>query len=253
MALLTALTTHLSAEQVRKQLDYLHELSHGSRFVVCYGGSRADYEQLATEDKLFISDASLRAPSQHQSYNAILRAVHENCVQHDPAVELVYFMEFDQLILRGDFEDTLTALSRRSQAGLFAKAASPRNDTNWPHYLRFRDDEPFNRFIADISRRDDPERRYGCLGTGMLFRREALGAFASIADAPHAYLELFIPTVVYHLGFEVADVDALSDLYSLMRWRPEYTLDEAIAAKLAGRPFIHPFKRLDALDALLAA
>jgi hypothetical protein len=54
----------------------------------------------------------------------------------------------------------------------------------------------------------------------MLFRRDTLEAFASVTDAPHAYLELFVPTVVYHLGFDVAD---------------------------------HPFKALDALDAVRAA
>jgi hypothetical protein len=254
VTLLTAITTHLPPEHVREQLDYLKELSPSSRFVVCYGGSRAGYDELRIRDALFVSDDGLREASQDQSYNGILRAVHENCVAPDPALELVYFIEFDQLILSGDFEEALTALSERSEAGLFAKAASPRNDTNWLHYLRFRDDASFNGFIAEISRRDDPKRRYGCLGTGMLFRREALAAFASAtAGAPHAYLELFIPTVVYHLGFDVEDVDALGDLYGAMRWRPEYTLEEAIAEKRAGRIFVHPFKRLDALDTIRQA
>jgi hypothetical protein len=88
----------------------------------------------------------------------------------------------------------------------------------------------------------------------MLFTRDALAAFhAATRDAPHAYLELFVPTVVHHLGFEVADVDRLGDLYATVRWRPEFEVDEAIAAKRAGRAFVHPFKRIDALERIAAA
>jgi hypothetical protein len=253
MALLTAIVTHLGAEQVRAQLADLDTLAPGTRRVVCHGGSRADFEELGIDDALFIDDPSLRGPSKEQSYNAVLRALYQERVRNDSSIDLVYFMEFDQLVLRGDFEQELTALAERSGAGLLAKGASPRNDTNWPHYLRFREDERFNRFIAAISRRGDLDVRFGCLGTGMLFTREALEAFAGVADGPHAYLELFIPTVVHHLGFEVADVDALSDLYSAMRWRPEYTVEEAIAAKREGRTFVHPFKELGALNAIRGA
>ena len=160
---------------------------------------------------------------------------------------LVYFIEYDHLILSAEFEARLAALADRSPAGLFAKHAGPRNDTNWPHFARFRHDEPFNRFVAQLSRRDDPERRFGALGNGMLFRREALEAYCAVGEMPHAYVELVVPTVVYHLGFDVVDVDAISDLYAAVRWRPEYTVDEALAARAAGRVFVHPFKQLELL------
>jgi hypothetical protein len=65
-------------------------------------------------------------------------------------------------------------------------------------------------------------------------------------------MELFVPSLVYHLGFELVDVDTLSDLYVGLRWRPDFTLDEARAAKRAGRTFLHPFKSIDSLDLILA-
>jgi hypothetical protein len=66
-------------------------------------------------------------------------------------------------------------------------------------------------------------------------------------------VELFVPSVLYHLGFDVVDVDAVSDLYSAIRWRPEFGLEETVAAKRAGRTFVHPFKLLDGLAAIRSA
>jgi hypothetical protein len=87
----------------------------------------------------------------------------------------------------------------------------------------------------------------------MLLRRDALAAFCALDDPPDYYMELFVPTVVHHLGFDVVDMDATADLYMDVRWVPPFTVDEAIAAKRAGRAFVHPFKSADALDAVLAA
>lgn len=248
MGLLTAVITHLDAGRVQRQLAHLHRLCPDSRFVVCHGGARSDYDELGLDSALFIEEASLRGPGRDQSYTEVLRAVHERFVRDEPDIELVYFVEYDHLILASDFEQKLAGLAERSPAGLFAKYARQRNDTNWQHYVRYRRDERLNRFFEQISRRDDPGVRYGCLGSGMLFRREALAAIASVADPPHAYLELFIPTLTYQLGFDVVDVDAISDLYAAVRWRPEYRVEEVLVERRRGRAFLHPFKDLDALE-----
>jgi hypothetical protein len=59
-----------------------------------------------------------------------------------------------------------------------------------------------------------------------------------------------VPTALHHLGFDVVDVDAVSDLYAAVRWLPEFGVDEAAAARRAGRAFVHPFKRIEELGAL---
>lgn len=243
MAILTAIITHLEAPAVRRQLDYLRELSPASRFVVCHGGSRAAFEGLAEENALFIDDPSLRGPAKQQSYNSILRAVYEGRVASDTDTELVYFIEYDHLVLASDFERRLEELAASAPAGLFAKGASRRNDTNWPHFTRYKDDPAVNGFFASLSCRDDPWARWGCLGSGMLLRREALAALAAVPDPPHVYLEMFIPTLVYHLGFEVVDVDAVSDLYAAVRWKPEYRREEVSEHMRTGRAFVHPYKQ----------
>ena len=250
MAVLTVVLTHLGAPAVEKQLACLRTLAPGSRFAILHGGKRADFDQLTEPDAVFIEDPTLRGPHYDKSANDQLRAIYERWVRDDPAIDLIYIIEYDHLILRGDFEQRLVELAERSPAGLFAKAASPRNDSNWDHYLRLRGDSRLNDYIASISRRDDPAIRWGCLGTGLLLRRDALEAFCALASPPPLYIELFVPTLLYHLGFDVADVDALGDLYTAVRFLPEMSHEEVMAAHRAGRVFAHPYKGVDVLEAI---
>lgn len=250
MTILTVILTHLEAGLVERQLAYLQALAPGSRFVICHGGRHEDFLALPEGAGVFIEDPSLRGPHFDKSINDTLRAVYDTYVRDDPAVDLVYLIEYDHLILRADFESSLRALTQRSDAGLFAKAAGPRNDTNWSHFLSVRGDERLDGYITGISGRADVSPRWGCLGTGMLMRRDALAAFVSLVDPPAYYVEMFLPTAIYHLGFDVVDVDAVSDLYAAVRWVPAFDLDGARTAKRAGRTFVHPFKALDQLEAI---
>ena len=253
MAVLTALLSHLDAATVARQLAYVRGLAPDSRILLCHGGRHDDFRELDDPDAVFVADPTLRGDHWDQSLNGTLRTIYEARVRDDPEVELVLLLEYDHLILSPDFAQRLEALADRTGAGLLAKNAGPRNDTNWSHHVRFRDDTRLNRFVHGISRREDPSVRYGALGTGMLFRRDALAAFCAIEDLPDYYMELFVPTVVHHLGFDVVDVDAVSDLYMNVRWVPPFSVEETIAAKRAGRAFVHPFKAPEALDAVLAA
>jgi hypothetical protein len=248
--ILTAVRTHLPAALVTAQLDYLRALAPGSRFVACHGGRRADFEDLPEGDALWIEDPTLRGHHFDQSLNGTLRTLHEEIVEPDPSIDFVYLIEFDHLILGPGFEKPLLALAERHDAGLLAKRAAPRNDTNWSHHLRYRDDPALARFFRGISRRDDPDVRFGSLGTAYFLRRDALAALAALEDPPPCYFELFVPTAAHHLGFRVVDVDAVSDLYATVRWVPEFSVAEALEARAAGRLFVHPFKRLDDLAAL---
>ena len=250
MTLLTAVLTHLPRAEVEAQLGYLRALAPAVRFVAVHGGKRSDFDGLDERDALFVEDPTLRGPHFDKSLNDTLRAVHERWVRDDPEIDLVHLPEYDHLILRGDFEDALRAVVERTGAGLVAKNATPRNDTNWSHWLKVRDDRRLNDYVASITVRDDPLVRWGALGTGLLLTRDALAAFCALDDPPPYYVELFVPTAIHHLGFRVVDMDAVSDLYASVRWLPEFDLDEARAAKRAGRHFVHPFKRLDALDRL---
>lgn len=251
--LLTAVLTHLRPAAVRRQLGYLRELCPASQFVACHGGRRSDFEALAPGTAIFSPDPTLRGPHFDQSMNATLRALYEHRVRDDPRVDLVYLIEYDHLILDPGFETALRGVAEATGAGLVAKAASRRNDSNWPHYLRTRGDRRLAGYVEGVSCRGDPEARWGCLGTGMLFRREALEAFCRLPAPPAYYFELFVPTMVYHLGHEVVDFDAVGDLYRAVRWLPELTVGEVLEARRRGLAFAHPFKRVELLEEIAAA
>ena len=246
---LTAILTHVDARGVEQQLAYLREVAPESRFVVCHAGERAEFEKLSV-DAVFLDDPRLRTYGD-LSWNTVIASVHERWVAPRPEVETFLLLEYDQLILRGDFEEALADLATRTDAGLLGKGAGPRDDTNWPHHLRYRDNPAFNEFIARVSRREDSRRRFGSFGPGMVFRRDALDAVAAvIGDAPPVMQELMLPTLVHHLGFRVVDVNEHGDLYAGIRWKPDITVEEALEAKRAGRFFVHPFKRMDRLASL---
>jgi len=249
---LTAILTHVDARGVEQQLAYLRGVAPGSHFVVCHAGERAELDKLAANgvEAAFLDDPRLRTYGD-LSWNTVISTVHERWVAPRPEIEMLLLLEYDELILRGDFETALMELATRADAAFLGKAAGPRDDTNWPHNLRYRDNAAFNEFIARVSRREDSRTRFGCFGPGMVFRRDALDAVAAvIGDAPPVMQELMVPTLVHHLGFRVVDVNEHGDLYAGIRWKPQLTVEEALEAKRAGRFFVHPFKRMDRLVAI---
>jgi hypothetical protein len=83
----------------------------------------------------------------------------------------------------------------------------------------------------------------------MLMRRDALAAFAAV-DHVHAYLELYVPTVMRHLGARLDDVDRFSDLYAHVNAPPEKDAASVREAASQGHFFVHPFKRVHEVDQL---
>jgi hypothetical protein len=251
---LNVLLTHLPAGAVDAQLRALRTMAPESRFAVCHGGDRREFERIGDGEAAYVDDPSLRgAPRSLQSYNETLRVVAERWLAGEPAIDSVYLFEFDHLILRADFEPALRELAARTGADLLGKGVSVRNHTNWPHYTRFRRDAALLAQLRRVSVRDDPGRMFGMLACAMWLSRAAVEAYVATGDHPPCYGELYVPTLLHHLGLEVVDVDALSDLYRAVRWTPEYDAAQAQALRAAGAAFVHPVKDAAARASLLAA
>ena len=109
-------------------------------------------------------------------------------------------------------------------------------------------------FLRSISVRDQERPSlFGALGGGFVMTRAALEAFRAVSHPRGVYMEVYTATVLYHLGFRVADVDAISDVYADVVHGPLKTFDDVLEAKRRGRFFAHPFKDVDRLPDLLGA
>jgi hypothetical protein len=249
---LNVLLTHQDAAAVDANVRYLTSVAPQARFVVAHGGRAEDCERVTFSDKVFVDDATLRGPPRtHQSYHVTLAAVHGAFVRDDPGIRSVYVFEWDHVVLRADFEEPLRALAERTGAQFLGKTCVERTATNWHHYTRYRRDAALLAHLREHSVRDDPTRMFGTLGNGFWLSRDALEAYLAIGERPVVYGELYLPTILYHLGFAVAEIP--SALYRAVRYEPEVSLAELLALKRAGGWFAHPFKTGGAFDRILAA
>jgi hypothetical protein len=249
--MITALVTHLPARQVDAQLAYLHAVSPGSRFVVCHGGERAEYEAVAHEEKLFVEDPSLRGPWHEQSYNEVVTRVFDELVAPDPGVDALFLLEYDQVVLRGGYEDEFRRLLDASGADFAGKNTVCRDASNWMHGIRARNDRRFTEFLLSTTVRGEREPSiYGGLGGGFVVTRRALEAFRRIDHPPGVYLEVYMPTLLHHLGFTIDDFDRLGDIYAEVVHGPAKSFDEVLGARRRGSWFAHPFKDVDRLHEL---
>lgn len=255
MSLLTAVLAHMRAEEVHERFDLLRAAAPDARFVLCYGGPADEFERIEIEEKLFIDDPTLRGPVQHlQSLTPTFEAVWGAYVADDDDVDAVYLIEYDHLVLDAGFEERLRALADATGADLMGKNCADRTSTNEEHYIRFRGDQRLLAHLRAVSVREDRERIFGCLGDGIWLSRAALQAYVEVGEHPPCYCEVYVPTLVHHLGFRVLDIDAHDgDLYRGVRWLPLIDAPEAMERFRRGAVFLHPVKDRQAVAGLLDA
>lgn len=251
MSLLTIVLTHLDAAAVDAHVQYVQTLAPSADLVLCHGGRRPDYEGVQFSRKMFLDEPTLRGEAAtYQSYNELLTRVYREHMSANPEWTAALLLEFDHLPLRGDYAEQCERALDESGADFLGVDCGPRNDTNWYHYLRLRDDKGLQNFLRDVTTTDEPDRLFGCLGTGFVIRRQALAAFAGLEHYEPCYLELYLPTVIHHLGFKVGDLSSVSDLGRYARWAPVFSVEEAHRARADGAVFIHPYKDYSSLSAL---
>lgn len=252
MSTLTAVLAHLPAAEVHERFALLRAVAPDARFVLCYGGPAEEFPRIELDDKLFIEDPTLRGQAQHlQSLTSTFAALWETYVAGDDDIDAVYLIEYDHLVLDPDFEQRLRDLAAETGADLLGKNCADRTSTNEEHYIRFRRDPGLQAHLRAVSVREDRERIYGCLGDGIWISRAALEAYLGVAEHPPCYCEVYVPTLVHHLGFRVVDVDAHGDLYRDVRWLPVFTPAEALARAADGAVFLHPVKDRGVVTTLL--
>ena len=243
MSTLTVVLTHLSADQVDERMHLLLAVSGEARFVVGYGGPRSEFDAIAWGEKVFVDDPTLRGPKEHlQSLTQIFEAAWHGYFVDDAELDSLYLIEYDHLILDATFEGRMRRLALDTRADLLGKTCVDRTATNAEHYVRFRRNPGLLAHLKKLTVREDPARMFGCLGDGVWLSRRALEAYVNVGTHPPCYCEIYVPTLLHHLGLRVVDVDAHSDLYRSVRWLPEYSVPEVLELAGAGAVFVHPVK-----------
>ena len=252
MSLLYLVLTHRPPDEVALHLAALERALPGRRFAVCYGGAEADFERLDVPAKAFVADPSLRGPIGEQSYVDLLSTAYASFVAPDPAVEFVHLIEHDHAIVDERYERELLRVLDATGADFLGGICVDRTYTNWWHTVTLLDDAEWWDFLREISVRDKDELRvFGGIADAVTIRHAALEAFATLPRHLHRYCEVYVPTVLHHLGFTLGDASAISTVFDLIRWTPPFE-EEEIAALPADVLAIHPVKDYRLLDLVTA-
>ena len=76
----------------------------------------------------------------------------------------------------------------------------------------------------------------------MTIGREALEEFCRKAGDLSRYMEAYVPTVVYHLGYRVIDAPESATLFDHVSFAPPYEREEALRLARDGALALHPVK-----------
>lgn len=241
--ILYVLITHRPAGEVHAYLEDLERVLPGRHTVVCYGGTRADFDELDDSvDALFIEDPSLRRPL-GQSYSQLLTAVNDRFVEPEPAYRCVHLLEYDLVVLSPRYEDELLQGISGERVGMLAADCADHTAVNWRHGIDLLDDRELEDKLRDISVRDQRlPSIWGALGVGITIGRDALQDLRRQAGDLSRYFEAYLPTTIYHLGYKVLNARESSAIFDHVRYAPPYEPEEARHAAREGALALHPVK-----------
>lgn len=252
--ILYVVITHQPPDEVRSHLEDFERVLPGRRAAICYGGTRKDFDALdVAAETLFIDDPTLRR-TVAQSYTQLLGAVYERLVAPDPACSCVHLIEWDHVILSPRYETELLDIVAGEGVGLVARHCADHTFVNWCHSIELLDDRELEQLLTAISVRDqDVPSLWGGLANGIAIGRSALEELCLRAGHMSRYCEVYLPTVIYHLGYRVLDAPASATLFDNLRVGPDYGMEEAIRLAGEGALALHPVKDPAVRGALLSA
>jgi hypothetical protein len=252
--ILYVVVTHQPPDEVRSHLEDFERVLPGRRVAICYGGTEKDFDALdVAAETLFIDDPTLRR-TLAQSYTQLLRAVCERLVAPDPACSCVHLIEWDHVILSPRYETELLDIVSGERVGLLARHCADHTFINWCHSIELLDDRELEQLLRAISVRDqDVPSLWGGLGNGITIGRSALEELCLRAGRMSRYFEVYLPTVIYHLGYRVLDAPASASLFDHLRFGPDYGMEEAVRLAGEGVLALHPVKDPAVRRALLSA
>lgn len=242
---LNVVLTHQSPEAVARLAGYWNSLVDPDRLLFAYGGSRADFELIRVNNKIFIDDPNLRTTDhqrQGQSYTAVFKEATRWLRNKSSAADLVTLFEFDHLPLIDDLNARQVKRMQKEGADILAYHLARVDDTSHAHYLHYAANRDFTRFFQKLSVRDDPAVVLSMFGTGSCWTREAFEAVAEFDEPFPVYFEIYLPTLAHHLGFRLRDYGDQDSFVSNLGDRS----GEIDSVRRRGAWTLHPVKSLPA-------
>ncbi|MDD5349590.1 MAG: hypothetical protein PHQ12_05215 [Chthoniobacteraceae bacterium] len=252
MQILHVIITHLPPELAARHVALAEAYTPGVPRLIAYGGPAAAFGELPWTDKFLLKDPSLSGPVIHQCFNELLPGICDWMRRQPMPFDAVHVTEYDHWILRADYFAQLAEALARSGADFLGKNCGIKTHTNWMHLFRYRDDPALLGYLARFSVHEEKSAICGMLGNGFTISRRALEAFAALPEPPRVYNEVLVPTLIHHLGFQIADIGAYSDAFRHVRWGPLWTEEELVDLARRGAACCHPFKDIPAACRLLA-
>jgi hypothetical protein len=245
MNILHTIVTHLSPEQVRRQLKFLESITPGVPRLIAHGGSKAHFEALADLNPIHLTDESLRRSPSGYCFNELLSKTSSflstSCISFD----FVHVTEYDHLILRREYFEELSHILKRAGCDFLGQGCNNRTDSDWYHLSACRKNKMFIQFLEHISIHEVKTDIYGTLFDGHTISTVALKAILRGPPLPRTYSEALFPSVIHHMGFRVGDIGTYSNLFHEVHFRPVRTKDEVLAMIERKVPCCHPFKDWD--------
>ncbi|MDB4793479.1 hypothetical protein OAG63_00430 [Methylacidiphilales bacterium] len=178
-----------------------------SQLLLCYGGSRENFDKIEYPSKIFLDDPRLRTVDhqrEKQSYTQMFQKAARWLRDH-PECASIYVAEYDHWPLVKDIGHRLIKRLNREKADVLGHQLGRRDQTSCPYYLYHLSDARFLPWLKEISRRTEPGVVFNMFGSGSFWTREAFLAVAQAGEPFPIYLETFLPTLAHHLGFRVRD------------------------------------------------
>jgi hypothetical protein len=251
MRFLHVIITHVEPEKVRKHLELTRLFTPGIPSLIAYGGPAQSFERLDVGDRFFLEDESLRGVNVGQCFNELYPKIWRHAQDNGIEFDFAHISEFDHLIFRADYFSRIADALKRSGADFLGRGCGVKSHSNWPHRFRGERDPALLDFLRTHSVRENKTELCGTLGNGVVISRDALRAWAETPNPPRTYNELLFPTLAHHLGFKIGDMGRYSDVFEHVTWGPVLTLDQIRRLIREGAACAHPFKDINAAEALL--
>lgn len=233
-----AILTHEPADAVKRMIHHWSELGC-ERIVIIYGGSFENYKLIKWNECYFVDGDRHRTHDhqrERQSYKDVFKTVLDKV--DTASVGHIYFTEFDQVPLDSRFLFELELRARKPACDVYFSGLKRVDGTNHAIWLNHQySGELFEEMEACSVRAD--KRVYSAYGFGQLWSIEAFRCAAAYESDAWVYLELWFPTLAYHLGFSIGELGVDRQFNSHLVLKEN--IEDLVISKIAC--VVHPVKK----------